>query len=170
MKTLDPQGIDDMLLYRLGLVLSTAGSLVTRTCEGEFGITRREWRVLAQLGKRGGLMSSELAELAQLDRARTSRAVTAMLAKHLIQRESRPHDRRQVTLHLSDTGRALYEAVLPRIIAIHRELVAPLTPDQATQLDAFLVLLQQQAETMQRDTDLPKADRHRGGRKLGLRG
>ena len=41
MKTLNPQGIDDMLLYRLGRVLGTAGSLITRICEGEFGITRR---------------------------------------------------------------------------------------------------------------------------------
>ena len=52
MKTLNPQGIDDMLLYRLGRVLGTAGSLITRICEGEFGITRREWRVLANLAKR----------------------------------------------------------------------------------------------------------------------
>lgn len=167
MKTLNPQGIDDMLLYRLGRVLGTAGSLITRICEGEFGITRREWRVLANLAKSDGLLSSELAEVAQLDRARTSRAVTALVAKQLVVRVPRPHDRRQVALHLSEAGRALYQAVLPRATAIHRELVAPLSPEQAAQLDALLALLQHQADTMQRDADLPKADRRRGGRKVG---
>lgn len=167
-KTLNPQGIDDMLLYRLGRVLATAGSLVTRICEGEFGITRREWRVLAQLGKRDGILSSELAEVAQLDRARTSRAVTALAEKRLLERVPRPHDRRQVTLHLTAAGRAVYEAVLPRATAIHRDLVAPLTPEQAGQLDALLIVLQRQADALQRDADLPKADRRRGGRKVAL--
>lgn len=165
-KTLNPQGIDDMLLYRLDRVLGTAGSLITRICEGEFGITRREWRVLAQLGKRDGLLSSELAKVAQLDRARTSRAVTALADKQLLERIPRPHDRRQVTLHLTQVGRAMYEAVLPRATAIHRDLVAPLTPAQAEQLDALLVVLQRQADAMQRAADLPKADRRRGGRKV----
>lgn len=166
MKTLNPQGIDDMLLYRLGRVLGKAGSLVTRICEGEFGITRREWRVLAQLGKRDGILSSELADAAQLDRARTSRAVTALVARQLVVRVPRPHDRRQVVLHLSDAGRALYEAVLPRVMAIHQALVAPLSPVEADQLDALLAVLQHQADAMQRDADLPKADRRRGGRGL----
>ena len=34
-------------------------------------------------------------------------------------------------------------------------------------IDALLALLQHQADTMQRDADLPKADRRRGGRKVG---
>lgn len=167
-KTLNPQGIDDMLLYRLGRVLATAGSLVVRLCEGEFGITRREWRVLGQLGKRDGILSSELAEVAQLDRARTSRAVTGLAAKQLVVRVPRANDRRQVTLHLTAAGRAMYEAVLPRVTAIHQELVAPLSPEQAEQLDALLVVLQRQADAMQSQADWPKADRRRGGRKVRL--
>ena len=164
MKTLNPQGIDDMLLYRLSQVLGTAGSLVTRLCEGEFGITRREWRVLAQLGKRDGILSSELADAALLDRARTSRAVTALAAKQLVARVPRPHDRRQVALHLTEAGQALYERVLPRVLDIHQALVAPLRPQEAEQLDALLAVLQHQADAMQRGTDLPKADRRRGAR------
>ena len=162
-----PSELDDLFLYHLARLMSSAGTMVVRLCEGGFGITRREWRVLANLAKSDGLLSSELAEVAQLDRARTSRAVTALVAKQLVVRVPRPHDRRQVALHLSEAGRALYQAVLPRATAIHRELVAPLSPEQAAQLDALLALLQHQADTMQRDADLPKADRRRGGRKVG---
>ena len=44
-----PQGLDDLLLYRLSRLLGVAGAPVIRLCEGQFGITRREWRVLALL-------------------------------------------------------------------------------------------------------------------------
>ena len=39
-------GIDDLLLYRLSRFSSSAGAMVIRLCEGGFGITRREWRVI----------------------------------------------------------------------------------------------------------------------------
>ncbi len=45
-----------------------AGGMVTRLCEGRFGITRREWRVPAVLVKEQGILPSQLAERAQLGR------------------------------------------------------------------------------------------------------
>lgn len=163
-KTLNPETIDDMLLYRLSRLLGTAGSLVIRLCEGEFGITRREWRVLAQLGRQDGILSSELAVRAQLDRARTSRAVTALVAKGLVQRNPKPHDRRQVVLELTQAGRALYRAVLPRVAQIHGDLVSGLQTAEVAVLDDLLQRLQHRADALQRVALLPKADRRRGGR------
>ena len=78
-----PRTIDDLFLYRISRLLVTGGAQVIRLCEGTFGITRREWRILALLAQGDGLLSSELAGRAQLDRARTSRAVTALAAKQL---------------------------------------------------------------------------------------
>ena len=48
-----PGSLDDLLLYRINRLLSVAGSMVIRLCEGRFGITRREWRVLALLAQEG---------------------------------------------------------------------------------------------------------------------
>ena len=79
--------VDDMLLYRLGQLTSTAGAMVVRLCDGGYGITRREWAVLAQLhGQPQGVLPSALAERMQRDRARTSRALTALQAKGLVER------------------------------------------------------------------------------------
>ena len=80
--------LDDLLLYRLSRLLAVGGSPVIRLCEGRFRITRREWRVLATLVEHGGegLGSSQLAEVAQLDRARTSRAVGAMVRRPAVRR------------------------------------------------------------------------------------
>lgn len=160
-----PTALDDLLLYRLSRLLGTAGSMVTRLCEGRFGITRREWRVLALLAQDEGLLSSQLAERAQLDRARTSKAITSLVAKKLLQRETRPGDRRQATLALTEDGRALYAALFPLVVEINQDLLAVLPVREVSQLDQDLVTLQQRADDMVvAHAELPKADRRRGGR------
>mgnify|MGYP003407364304 CR=1 FL=1 len=91
-----------------------------RMCERDYGITRREWRVLSSLADVEGVLSSELAVRATLDRARTSRAITSLTDKGLLRREPKPSDRREVHVFLTERGRAVYAEVFPRIAAIQR--------------------------------------------------
>ena len=148
---LHPQTLDDMLLYVMWQLQACAGSVVVRLCEGEFGITRREWRVLAQLAAHEGVQSSELARHASLDRARTSRALTGRVAKGLVERTPREGDRREVLVHLTAQGRALHAALLPRVAQINRELLSALDEGEVRQLVRFLERLQRQAEAMRAD-------------------
>jgi DNA-binding MarR family transcriptional regulator len=157
-----PLALDDLLLYRLNNLLGTAGGMVIRLCEGRFGITRREWRVLAVLAQREGLLSSQLASRAQLDRARTSRAVTSLVSKNMVRREALPDDRRQAALCLTPRGRELFETMFPLVLALNRQLLAAITPEQVSQLDAVLDALQVRAEELVAETVLPKANRRRG--------
>jgi DNA-binding MarR family transcriptional regulator len=165
-RLLQPAGLDDLLLYRLSRLLATGGSMVIRLCEGRFGITRREWRLLVLLAQQPGLLSSQLAERAQLDRARTSRAVTSLVAKQLVRREAGPADRRQARLALTDRGRALHDELFPLVAAINREILAPLDARQLEMLAQAFDAMQAQAEALQAQAAavLPKADRRRGGR------
>ena len=142
---IQPKAMDDLFLYRLSRLLATAGAPMVRVCEGEFGITRREWRMLAQLGQGEGLASSALVERAGLDRAQTSRAVGGLVGKRLLARTPRPGDRREVLLHLTDEGRAVYNALLPRIAAINRDLLSVLAPAEVEVLDGLLRRLNAQA-------------------------
>jgi len=160
----DPAGLEDLLLYRLSRLLSVGGSMVIRLCEGRFGITRREWRVIARLAQEQELLSSELAERIQLDRARTSRAVTSLVAKKLVRRRVGTADKRQARVALTEQGRALHDALFPLVCDINRGLLAPLSAAEARQLEAMLRRLQGQAEVMVAAAELPKADRRRGGR------
>ena len=148
---LHPQTLDDMLLYVMWQLQACAGSVVVRLCEGEFGITRREWRVLAQLAAHEGVQSSELARHASLDRARTSRALTGLVAKGLVERTPREGDRREVLVHLTAQGRALHAALLPRVAQINRELLSALDEGEVRLLLRFLERLQRQAEAMRAD-------------------
>lgn len=163
-RLLDPVTLDDLLLYRISRLMGVAGTPVIRLCEGRFGITRREWRILALLIREEGLLSSQLAEKAQLDRARTSKAITSLVAKKLLQRQSRPADRRQAVLALTEAGRALYESLFPLVRQINRDLLAGLSDADIERLEVALDSLQQRAEVMLAQAELPKADRRRGAR------
>jgi DNA-binding MarR family transcriptional regulator len=160
----DPAGLDDLLLYKLSRLLAVGGSMVIRLCEGRFGITRREWRVIARLAQEQDLLSSELADRIQLDRARTSRAVTSLVAKKLVRRQAGASDRRQARLALTEQGRALHQALFPLVCDINRGLLSPLSPREVQRLDAMLTALQAQADRMVDAAELPKADRRRGSR------
>ena len=165
-RLMQPNAMDDLFLYRISRLLSTAGAPVVRVCEGEFGITRREWRIVALLAETDGILSSDLAGRAQLDRARTSRAVSALVVKKLISRTPRPGDRRAATLALTPAGHALFAALFPRAAAINVAALSALDAAELVLLDKVLATLQKQADDLallREGRDGPKADRRRGG-------
>ena len=161
----DPQALGDLLIYRLGRLYATAGAMTLRVCEGEFGIARREWRLLAVLGEAGELQPSELAIRAELDRARTSRALAGLQAKGLVVRQAVASDRRLARVTLTDRGRALHARMLPRVAAINGAILTQLSDGDVAQLDHLLDALQEQATQVLGASAWPKADRRRGGRK-----
>lgn len=158
------ESIVDMPLYRFSRLLSEAGSLIVRVCEGQFGITRREWRILSYLAPHDGVPPSGLSRMAGLDKAQTSRTVASMMEKGLLLRTALPSDRRHAVLQLTPAGRELHDRILPLIRHINRELLSVLSTAEIEQLDAMLDRLQTQAEQVkaQLDADLPRAIRHKG--------
>jgi DNA-binding MarR family transcriptional regulator len=159
---LAPRSLDDLLLYRLHHVQSVAGRIVVRWCEGDHGITRREWRLISLLADAGSLQPSQLADRAQLDRARTSKSITSLVDKALIVRTARPDDRRQVTLALSPAGQAIHSALYPKIVALNLDMLSALRVNEVVQLEDALTRLEKQAKVILAQSVLPKANRRLG--------
>jgi DNA-binding MarR family transcriptional regulator len=136
----------DMLLFRLYRLQATAGARVVRLCESEYGLTRREWRILSFLSSQEGVLSSELAAHAMLDRARTSRTITRLAEKHLVRREPKPSDRREVHVFLTDEGRRIAAELFEQVAAINRNILAPLSDNERLALDSILRRLQAGAD------------------------
>lgn len=163
----DPVLANDLLMYRINRLLAVAGSLVVRLCEGGYGITRREWGLLMVLAQVPGTPPAELAQRLGLDRARTSRAITSLLSKKLITRDTMPGDRRQALLSLTASGQAVYDELFPQVKAINQELLAGLNPQAVNMLDHALSDMQQRAQALVTTrTDLPRTYRLRGGRHM----
>lgn len=157
----NPAVLNDLFLYHLARLQASAGSIVVRLCEGSYGITRREWRLIGLLAEGGPMQPSQLAEQAQLDRTRTSRAITSLAAKQLIQRQSQAGDARRAVLQLSDTGRSLYAQLMPQVQAINLQLMGALPPDELEVLARAFERLQRKASEMNAEMLLPKAPRNR---------
>ena len=159
-----PAALTDMLLYRINRLRAVGGGIVLRYCEGQFGITRREWVMLALLSIAPSATPSELAARAELNKPATSKAITSLARKGLVMRDPRRGDRRYVQLRLTDKGRELYGRILPLVAQVNRELMAGLTAQETALLDAILDRLEQQADRMAQQLEhLPRADRRRGG-------
>lgn len=161
-----PDAFEDLLLYRIGLLSSEAGAVVVRLCEGLHGVTRREWRMLALLHGSDNLTPSELARRAHLDRARTSRALSALVEKRLVTRTVKPSNRKKVWLSLTPQGQGLYESLMPEIQNINREILTALDESEVAQLNDFLARLHASAQRLKADMspNLPKTYRLRGKR------
>lgn len=158
--------IEDLLLYRMGRLSSTAGVMVVRLCEGGYGITRREWAVVAQLYENGSLSPSLLAERMHRDRARTSRTLTALVRKQWVLRTVPAHDRRSALVNLTPAGRQLYEVLMPQIQAINSQILSALQPNELSNFDQALAALQGQAQALlgSLSPDWPRAHRSQGQR------
>lgn len=167
----DPRTVDDLLNYRLSRLFASSGAMVIRLCEGRYGITRREWRLIALLAAHGAMSPSELAERAHLERARTSRHITELTTRHLIRRRQDPEDGRRAAVELTAEGQQLYDELFPQSVHFNCQVLSALSPSE---LDAFETALAKLTETAERIAAArpvaEKADRRHGGaRRLRMR-
>ena len=152
-----------MLLYRLNRIRAVGGGVVLRLCEGQFGVTRREWVLLALLSG-GPVSSTGLAARADLDKPSTSKAVVTLVQKGLVARLPCESDRRYAELALTPKGQALFDRMMPVMKGINARLLSALSAQEAALLDALLDRLQASAsELLDASAPLPSADRRRGG-------
>ena len=148
----DPQQPSDLLMYRLHKLSASSGRLVTRLLERRYGITRREWGVLMWLARQPGISPSQLADALNLDRARVSRASTAMQAKGLLHKAPDAANHRTTALQLTAAGQQLHDELLPQIRAINLQLASALNAAALAQLDTSLQQLQDRANQLAQQT------------------
>jgi len=166
-----PRTVDDLLNYRLSHLFSASGAMVIRLCEGRYGITRREWRLIALLAAHGAMSPSELSDRAHLERARTSRHITELAERQLIQRVPVLEDGRRAKIELTEAGKRLYAELFPQSMAFNAEVLSVLSPSELAAFDAALSKLTKHAERIAASRPVAeKADRRNGGaRKLRAR-
>ncbi|MDM9560724.1 MULTISPECIES: MarR family winged helix-turn-helix transcriptional regulator [Bordetella] len=159
-----PDHLADMPMYCLYQAWSQASPVFVRLCEGRFGITRREWRLLAAIVEYGPLTSAELAATARLDLVRTSRALGSLSEKGWVARVRDARDRRVANVMATAAGQALYRAMLPEITRLNELLMADLSADEARQLLRLLQIVAERGARMATENVVAdKASRRQGG-------
>ncbi len=96
--------LDQFLPY----LLNQAAELTSAAFQESYrdrGMTRTEWRVLANLGKQGSLTAGQICRITLTDKTKISRAVQRLELAGLLHRARVAGDRRQESLTLTDAGR-----------------------------------------------------------------
>lgn len=130
--------LDAFLPYRLSIASNRVSEAVATTYRALFGLRIPEWRLIAVLAEGDGLSQQALGRATRMDKVTVSRAAIALADRGLITRASDASDKRAARLSLSESGRALYDQVAPKALAIEAELFAGF---DAAELDAFRDML-----------------------------
>ncbi len=159
-----PQSATELLHYRLASLESFCGTIVTRLCEGEFGITRREWRFIALLRTLGDMTPSVLASQARLTRGCTSKTLATLHDKGVVQKLAVGGDARSQRITLTATGHALHDEVFATLAAVNREILSAVPAAELERLSSLLHDMETQAQRgAQAMVSGAHADRRHGG-------
>jgi DNA-binding MarR family transcriptional regulator len=105
---------DPYLTRSLGFLLADVSRLVRRRFDARaraLGLTRAQWRVLAQLRRREGINQASLAEILEIEPITLGRHIDRLVEKGFVERRADPSDRRAWRLYL----RAEVQPVLDRL-------------------------------------------------------
>jgi DNA-binding MarR family transcriptional regulator len=116
--------------------------------ERRFGLTLNEWRCIALLQHSPGMSLNRLAEQAQFDRGLTSRIVTALETRGVLQRGTDEKDARGVVISLTGAGRDLVREVFPLAAELNERLLSALTRAERAALPDIIDKLTHQARVM----------------------
>ena len=147
----NPHRHDDLLNYQLKRLVRLGGAPAVRLCEGQFGVARQEWRLIAALVESGPMSPTDLASHTGCDSGRVSRTTKSLMDKRLVERVAEPGDRRRARLAATAAGARLYGELFPQLAAINRRLMAALDDDEAALLEQFLRRLTVQAAAIRAD-------------------
>ncbi len=133
--------LDNFLPYRLSVLSNAVSRRISNIYEREFDLSVWQWRIIAILGEGVDLTSTEVAIRTLMDKPSVSRAATSLIERGIISRTIDPGDRRRAPLALTDEGRAIYAAVIPRALACERELLDVLSDADTKLLHDLLTRL-----------------------------
>ncbi|MEM7661970.1 MAG: MarR family winged helix-turn-helix transcriptional regulator [Pseudomonadota bacterium] len=126
--------LSDYLPYRLSVLSNTISRKIAETYEAEFGISMRQWRVMAILGECPGLNATDISERAAMDKVAVSRAVSSLIEMNVLRREATQSDGRRSCLYLTERGEAVYARIVPMAARYEDELTAAMDGEDVKKL------------------------------------
>jgi len=134
----DALRLDAFLPYRLSIASNAVSEAIATAYQALFGLRIPEWRLVAVIAEHEGITQQALVAATRMDKVSVSRAAIALADRGLIQRRPNAHDQRSHLLSLSEAGRALYDDVAPKALALERQVFAGFA---ASELEAFSAML-----------------------------
>lgn len=140
--------LDNFVPYRMSVASNSMSDVIASAYRSLFGLNVAEWRLIAVLAEQQPITQNDLCAATGMDKVMVSRAAIALTGRGLVQRTPHPDDRRSHMLSLTDSGHALYAQVVPKALALEKDLLADFTNAEIADFVAMLRRLQARAEQM----------------------
>lgn len=135
---------EDYLTRSLGFLLGDVSRLIRQRFDmraGELGLTRAQWRVLAQLRRREGINQTTLAEMLEIEPITLVRHIDRLVAKGLIERRADPQDRRAWKLFLKAEVQPILDRLRDVSERTRADALLGIAPDQQERLVDHLLAI-----------------------------
>lgn len=138
--TADPDAFDleTFLPYVLNQAAEATSHAFHALYRDRYGMTRTQWRVMANLGKFGAMTASEICAISHVEKTKVSRAVSALEAAGMLSRAPSPDDRRAEILGLTEKGKAAFADLGKLAKTFDKTLREMIGPGDAAVIDGIL--------------------------------
>jgi DNA-binding MarR family transcriptional regulator len=135
---------DPYLTRSLGFLLADVSRLVRRRFDQRasgLGLTRAQWRVLAQLRRREGINQTALAEILEIEPITLGRHIDRLVEKGFVERRPDPADRRAWRLHLRSEVQPVLDRLREMSGLTSREALAGISEADRDRLIELLLII-----------------------------
>ena len=135
---------DPHLTRSLGFLLADVSRLVRKRFDSrasELGLTRAQWRVLAQLRRREGINQTALAETLEIEPITLGRHIDRLVDKSFVERRPDPDDRRAWKLYLKPEVQPVLDRLRHMSTLTRKEAFAGFTDDEAERFIDMLLAI-----------------------------
>ena len=144
--------------FRLNRLAAEVSTELSGEYQQRYGLDIPEWRVLATLGFHVEACSAQyIAHCTRTHKSTISRAVTALMARQLVERVENKDDRREFALRMTRKGRALYQRLIPRLLRKEQEIMSCLTATERKDFARMLGKIESSLDLVQTSQDAGKA-------------
>ncbi len=140
--------LEEFLPYRLSVLSNTVSRGISAAYVDRFGLSIREWRIIAILGRYPGLSAAEIVKLTAMDKVAVSRAVSRLTGSGRLERSLSDADKRRSVLVLSQEGKRLFDQISPLAKSYEKRLLKCLAREDQDRLSDILDNLQRRARAL----------------------
>ena len=134
--------------YRLAVLAEQVSLAVAPVYATRFRLSRQEWRILAVVGARAEISTSDICNTTTLDKMQVSRAIQSLERRGFVRRFEAPGDRRRKIVALTASGRSLYRRVAPLANQREAAILGGLSPEEIAQFNATMAKIAAAAATL----------------------
>ena len=131
-------GLGNFAPYLMNRIMGRYNASLRADLAG-LGLTTPKMRALAVLSVIDAPLIRELAVYAVVEQSTLSRALDQLAGEGLIQRETDTGDSRAIRVHITEAGRAAFEAMWPQMAASYARMFQGISDDERR---AFVATLQ----------------------------